>query len=164
MSNASRPNTVSKVAFTICVLMVMAAICLVTHQLITNNHHTVLLLRRHITNRHNYQSQDTKVTPSGLMDLIISVTQTVLVMEEQAKQLDAELQRMRQKTRQLLWKRRKDALWKAIHKCVFYSGCSKGNFTARKIESGANKTVAQNTNRASGGGRQSSDTVNRNKL
>jgi len=130
----------------------MAAICLVTHQLINNNHHTVLLLRRHITNRHNHQSQDTKVTPSGLMDLIVNVTQTVLAMEAQAKQLDAELQRMRQKTRQLLWKRRKDALWTAIHKCVFFYGCSKGNFTPRKMENGANKTHAQVMNRASGRG------------
>jgi hypothetical protein len=152
MLNTSRTNTVSKVTFTICVLMVMAAICLVTHQLITNNHHTVLLLRRHITNRHNHQSQDTKVTPSGLMDLIVNVTQTVLAMEQQAKRLDAELQRMRQTTRQLLSKRRKDALWTAIHKCVFFYDCSKGNFTARKMESGANKTFAQNINRASGGG------------
>jgi len=119
--------------------MVMAAICLVTHQLITNNHHTVLL-RHHITNRHNHQSQDTKVTPSGLMDLIVNVTQTVLAMEEQAKQLDAELRRMRQITRQLLWERRKAELWTAIHKTVFFYGCSKGNFTARKMENGANKT------------------------
>ena len=145
-------NTVSKVTFTICVLMVMVAICLVTHQLITNNHHTILLLRRRITNQHNHQSQDTKVAPSGLMDLIVNVTQTVLAMEAQAKQLDAELQRMRQTTRQLLWKRRKDALWTAIHKCVFFYGCRKGNFTTQKTENGANKTFAQNRNRASGGG------------
>jgi hypothetical protein len=151
MINSSRTSPVSKVTFIICVLMVMAAICLVTHQLITNNHHTVLLLRHHITNRHNHQSQDTKVTPSGLMDLIVNVTHTVLAMEAQAKQLDAELQRMRQKTRQLLWKRRKDALWTAIHKCVFFYGCSKGNFTPRKMENGANKTYAQSRNGAGGG-------------
>jgi hypothetical protein len=152
MINTSRTNTVSKVTFTMCVLMAMAAICLVTHQLITNNHHTVLLLRRHITNRHNHQSQDTKAARSGLMDLIVNVTQTVLAMEAQAKQLDAELQRMRQTTRQLLWQRRKDALWTTIHKCVFFYDCSKGNFTPRKMENGANKTFAQNRNRASGGG------------
>lgn len=152
MINTSRTNTVSKVTFTVCVLMVMATICLVTHELIADNHRTVLLLRRHITNRHTHQSQDTKVTPSGLMDLLVNVTQTVLAMEAQAKQLDQELQRMRQKTSQLLWKRRKDALWTAIHKCVFFYGCSKGNFTPRKMENGANKTFAQNRNRARGGG------------
>jgi hypothetical protein len=152
MISISRTNTVSKVTFTTCVLMVMATIGLVTHELITDNHRKVLLLRRHITNRHTHQSQDTKVTPSGLMDLLVNVTQTVLAMEAQAKQLDEELQRMRQKTSQLLWKRRKDALWTAIHKCVFFYGCSKGNFTPRKMENGANKTFAQNRNRARGGG------------
>jgi hypothetical protein len=127
----------------------MAAICLVTHELIVNNQHTMLLLRRHITRRHNHQSQDKKVTPSGLMDLIVNVTQAVAAMETQAKQLDAELQRMRQKTRQLLWKHRTDAIWMAIHKCVFFYGCNKGKYIPRKMGNGSNKTFAQNIKRVS---------------
>ena len=149
-------NPLCKITFAICVLMVMAAVCFVTHELMMSNRHTMLLLR-HITSRHNHQSQDTKVTPSALMDLIANVTHTVVAMETQAKQLDVELQRMRQttrqllrmrqKTRQLLRKRRKDVLWTTIHKCVFTYGCNKGKLIPRKMENGANKTFAQNIRR-----------------
>jgi hypothetical protein len=106
----------------------------------------MLLLGRHITKQRNHQSQDTKATPSGLMDLIVNVTQTVVAMETQAKQLDAELQRMRQTTRELLWKSRQDALWTAIRKCFFFYSCNKGNSVPRKMKNGANKTFSQNRN------------------
>jgi lipoate-protein ligase B len=83
------------------------------------------------------------------MDLITNVTQAVIAMETQAQRLDEELQRMRQKTRQLLWKRRKDVLWTAIHRCVFFNGYSKQNFVPLKTQNGANKILSQDTKRNS---------------
>lgn len=78
------------------------------------------------------------------MDLLANVTQVVVAMETQAQQLDEELQRMRQKTRQLLWQRQKDALWTAIHKCVFLYGCSKQNYIPRSTTGNeGNKTFSQ---------------------
>jgi lipoate-protein ligase B len=98
----------------------------------------------HITNEHHQQSHDTKVTPSGLMNLIANVTQTIAAMEAEAQRLEEELQRMRQTTRQLLSKYRKDALWTAIHKCVFFYGCNKQNYIPRTTGNGANTTFSQN--------------------
>jgi Mg2+ and Co2+ transporter CorA len=142
MLNTSGANVISKIIFTICVLTATATICLVTHGLITNYHHTALILRRRITNQHDRQSQNTKITPAGLMDLIANVTQVVTAMETHAQQLNEELQRMRQKTRQLLWQRQKDALWTAVRKCVFLYGCGKQNYIPRTTGNGANKTVS----------------------
>jgi hypothetical protein len=98
----------------------------------------------HITNEHHQQSHNTKVTPSGLMDLIANVTQTVAAMEAEARRLEAELQRMRHTTSQLLSKHRKDALWTEIHKCVFFYGCNKQNYIPRAMGNGANKIFPQN--------------------
>jgi hypothetical protein len=99
----------------------------------------------HITDEHHQQSHDTKVTPSGLADLIANVTQTIAAMEAEDQRLEEELQRMRQTTRQLLSKHRRDALWTAIHKCVFFYSCNKQNYIPRTTGNGANKTFPQNT-------------------
>lgn len=144
MLNTSAANLISKVIFTICVLVATATVFLLTHELIKNYYHSLPLLRRRITNQHDHPSPDTKPTASGLMDLIANVTRVVVAMETQAQQLDEELQRMRQKTRQLLWQRQKDALWTAIHKCLFFHGCSKQNNIPRSTTgNGANKTSSQ---------------------
>lgn len=133
MLNISRANLISKIIFTICVLITTATVCL----LIWGNHH--------ITSEHHQQSHDTKVTPSGLMGLIANVTQTIAAMEAEARQLEKELQRMRQTTRQLLSKYQKDALWTAVHKCVFFCGCNQQNYIPRTTGNAAKATLPQNT-------------------
>ncbi|KDR09027.1 hypothetical protein L798_01153 [Zootermopsis nevadensis] len=144
MLNTTGTNLISKVIFIICVLIATATVCLLTHEFIKNYHHPVLILRRRITNQNDNQSPNTNSSPGGLLDLIANVTHVVMAMENQAQRLDEELQRMRQKTRQLLWQRQKDALWTAIHKCVLFYGCSKHNYTPlSRTVNGANKTFSQ---------------------
>jgi hypothetical protein len=141
MLNISRANLISKMIFTMCVLITTTTVCLLIYGFIRSNHH--------ITNDHHQQSHNTKVTPSGLVELIANVTQTIAVMEAEAQRLKEELQRMRQTTRQLLSKHRKDALWTAIHKCVFFHGCSKRNYIPRTTGKGANKTPSHHETHAS---------------
>jgi hypothetical protein len=127
----------SKIIFTICVLIATSTVCLLMHGFIRGNHH--------ITKEHHQQSHDTKVTPSELTNLIANMTRTIAAIETGTKRLEEELQRMRHTTRQLLSKYRKDAVWTAIHKCVFFCGCNKQNYIPRTTGNGANTNFPQNT-------------------
>ena len=125
-------NLITKALLTSCILITTATIYFYTHNLVTNNHHTISLLRRRFTNEETKYAY-TKKSHGGLLELIANVTQTVIAIETQAQRLEEEFERMRQKTRQLLWQRRKDALWSEIHKCFFFYGCNKYNFSPQVI-------------------------------
>ncbi|PSN38120.1 hypothetical protein C0J52_14407 [Blattella germanica] len=132
MLNTSRANLISKILFSTCVLIATATVCLLTHKLVTNNTHAAFLLRRRL--------EGVGKGHSGLMDLIANVTLTVEAIETQAQKLDQELERVREKTRLLLKQRQRDALWSAIHKCVFFYGCDKRNFIPRAEGKAVTKT------------------------
>jgi hypothetical protein len=128
----------ARLAFAVSVLTTAVTACLLLYALTRTNHHITSSARQELP-------LSTRVTPSGLLDLIANVTQTVAAIEAEALRLEEELQRVSEATRQLLSKRRKDALWTAIHKCALFYGCSKLNHVPRAKGNAANTASPQNT-------------------